>query len=128
MTRPLIIIGAGGGAYDVLDVVEAINGERPTWEIAGFLDDAASAGAIHLSWPVLGTVREAPRFTEAAFVNVIGSDKSYTRRPAIIQATGLDLGRFATLVHPGAAVSSRARLGCGVCVHAGASVAGNVTL
>ena len=36
--------------------------------------------------------------------------------------------RFATLVHPSAGVSARARLGRGVCVNYGASVAGNVTI
>ena len=44
MTRPLVILGTGGRAYDLLDIVEAINAVTPTWEIVGFLDDAKPPG------------------------------------------------------------------------------------
>src|SRR5262245_43336026 len=62
------------------------------------------------------------------FVNVIGSDRSYRLRPQIIARTGVPLDRFATLVHPQAGVSSRAKLGRGILINYGASVAGNVTI
>ena len=48
MTQPLIILGTGGSAYDVLDVVEAINAVSPAWDVVGFLDDARSPGERHL--------------------------------------------------------------------------------
>ena len=44
MTRPLVILGTGGSAYDLLDIVEAINAVQPTWEPIGFLDDAPTGG------------------------------------------------------------------------------------
>ena len=128
MTRPLIILGTGGSAYDVLDVIEGINAGRPTWDVQGFLDDAKPSDSKHLGLPVLALLRDAGRFADAMFVNVIGSDKSFPIRPRIVASTGLPPDRFATLVHPGASVSSRANLGRGVYVNAGASVAGNVTI
>lgn len=128
MARPLIILGTGGNAYDVLDIVEAINARRADWEVAGFLDDAKVAGSEFLGLPILGTLAEAGRFGRELFVNAIGSDTSYGKRPAIIASTGVPDDRFAILVHPGASVSSRARLGRGVYVNHGASVAGNVTI
>src|SRR5438067_5220838 len=128
MPEPLIIIGTGGSAYDVLDVVEAINAAAPTWEVVGFLDDDRVPGERHLGLEVLGPVADAARFEWCAFVNVIGSDRSYRVRPRVVARTGLPADRFATLAHPRAGVSPRARLGRGVLVNYGASVAGNVTV
>jgi sugar O-acyltransferase (sialic acid O-acetyltransferase NeuD family) len=128
VTQPLIILGTGGSAYDVLDVVEAINARSRTWEVVGFLDDAREPGDRHLGLEVLGPLSAAGRFDGCYCVNAIGSDRSYRSRPQLVGKTGLLPDRFATLVHPHAGVSSRARLGFGVLVNYGASIAGNVTL
>lgn len=128
MSQRLIILGTGGSAYDVLDIVEAINAQSPTWNLAGFLDDARQAGSQHLGLPILGGLRDATRFDGAWFVNVIGSEVSYRRRPEIIASTGLSLDRFATLVHPRASVSAWARLGRGVYVAFSASVGGSAII
>src|SRR5436190_3055245 len=128
MPRPLIILGTGGNAYDLLDIVEAINAGGAQWEVTGFLDDARPAGSEYLGVPILGRLGDAGRFGRESFVNAIGSDASYSKRPGIIATTGLAEDRFATLVHPGAGVSSRARLGRGTYVNHGASIAGNVTV
>src|SRR5262249_11426968 len=128
MKQPLAILGVGGNAYDVLDIVEAANADAPRWEVVGFLDDARTPGAVHLGLPVLGPLREAARLSGCAFINAIGSDGSFRRRPELVAATGLGAERFATLVHPAASVSRRARLGRGVAVNFGASVAGGVVV
>ncbi len=126
MTRPLIILGTGGNALDTLDVIESINALRATWEVAGFLDDGRPAGSSYLDLPVLGGLPEASRFPHHAFINAIGSDRSFRRRPEILASTRLHVEQFATLVHAGASVSSRAHLGCGVSVNHGVTIAGNV--
>jgi sugar O-acyltransferase (sialic acid O-acetyltransferase NeuD family) len=126
MTQPLIILGTGGSAFDVLDVIEAINAQAPRWEVAGFLDDSRSQGSRYLGFDVLGRLSDALRFSDHFFINVIGSDQSYRRRPEILASTGLTADRFATLVHPTATVSSRAQLGRGVYVNHGVSVGGGV--
>lgn len=128
MTRPLIILGNGGSAYDVLDIIDAINARSRTWAVAGFLDDSRPAGSRHLGIEVLGPVRSAAQHSDCLFINVIGSDKSFRHRPDLIAGTGLAPERFATLVHPAANVSPRARLGRGVYVNPGAIIAGNVTI
>ncbi len=128
MTRPLIILGTGGSARDVLDTVEAINGRGAAWRLAGFLDDARPAGSSYLGLPVLGRLTDAPRWDGHWFVNAIGSDKSYRLRPNLVAATGVPAERFATLVHPFAGLSSRAKLGRGVCVHFGVSVGGGARI
>ena len=126
MARPLIILGTGGSAYDVLDIVAALNAESPAWKLAGFLDDARPAGSRYLDLPILGGLHQATRFTDCSFINVIGSETSYRRRAEIVQSTGLAPDRFATLVHPMASVSPWARLGRGVYVSFGANIGGGV--
>jgi len=39
-TSPLVLVGGGGHASDVLQAVEAINEVRPTYTVVGVLDDA----------------------------------------------------------------------------------------
>jgi sugar O-acyltransferase (sialic acid O-acetyltransferase NeuD family) len=125
----LVILGTGGSAHDVLDIVEAINATKPTWTVGGFLDDAISQGSRHLGFEILGPVSAAPRYSDSSyFMNAIGSDRSYRRRPDILASTGLLPERFATLVHPASSVSARAKLGRGVCINFGVSIGGGVTI
>lgn len=128
--RLLVILGAGGTAHDALDVVEAINaaGPAPAWRPIGFLDDTREPGSRHLGLEILGRLADALRFGDCTFLNVIGSDRSFRRRPEILAATGLPAGRFATLVHPAASVSARAHLGRGVLVNHGVSVGGGAAI
>jgi sugar O-acyltransferase (sialic acid O-acetyltransferase NeuD family) len=128
VTRPLIILGTGGNALDLLDIMEAQNAVASTWHLVGFLDDDAPAGEQRLGAEILGPLAAAPRFRRHWFVNAIGSDASFRRRAQIVAKTGLGSEEFATLVHPAAAISSRATLGPGTYVSAGAVVAGNVTV
>ncbi len=128
MSRPLMIIGTGGSSYDLLDLVEAINAQQPTWEPIGFLDDERPIGSKHLELEIKGRLQDAPAFKSCSFISVIGSDRSFRRLPEILGSTGLPPERFATLVHPGASVSSRARLGRGVIVNPGVVVGGGVVI
>jgi sugar O-acyltransferase (sialic acid O-acetyltransferase NeuD family) len=130
MPQPLVILGTGGSAFELLDIVDAINAIRPTWAPIGFLDDVRPPGSEYLGLEILGRLRDAPKFAGAgsAFVNAIGSDQSYRHRPEILASTGLAAGQFTTLVHPAASVSRRARLGRGVCVNFGVSIGGGATI
>jgi sugar O-acyltransferase (sialic acid O-acetyltransferase NeuD family) len=125
----LVIFGTGGSTHDVLDIVEAINATQPTWTVGGFLDDAKLQGSQHLGFDILGPVSTALRHSDSSyFINAIGSDRSYRRRPDILASTSLPSDRFATLVHPASSVSARAKLGRGVCVNFGVSSGGEVII
>jgi sugar O-acyltransferase (sialic acid O-acetyltransferase NeuD family) len=126
MSRPLVILGTSGNALDVLDVVEAVNRVAPAWELVGVLDDARPAGSVLHGIEVLGPVARATELRRCWFINAVGSDKSFRRRAEVVAATGLGDEYFATLVHPGACVSSRSKLGPGTVVNFGASVGGEV--
>ena len=128
MTRPLIILGASGNALDIMDVVDAINSSNSTWQLHGILDDTRPAESSFAGHRILGPLCAASNFDKACFVIAIGSDRSFRQRPRIVACTGLPLTRFVTLIHPLAAVSPRAKVGAGICVNAGCSVAGNVAI
>ena len=128
MSRPLVILGTGGNAYDILDVVEAINAAAPTWDVAGFLDDARPPGTRHLDLEVLGPLREAARLRDYTFINAIGSYKSFRRLPEILASTGLAVEQFATLVHPVTSISARAKIGRGVVANYGVAIGGGAAI
>jgi sugar O-acyltransferase (sialic acid O-acetyltransferase NeuD family) len=127
MTRPLVILGASGNALDVLDVVDAINAGFPTWEVVGVLADTQSAGDCY-GLPVLGKPADADRLRDCWFISAPGGAHTFRQRSPLVAATGVPAERFATLVHPLAAVSPRARLGRGVVVNSTAAVGPNVTV
>jgi len=101
----LVIIGTGGNAYDILDVVDACVANGQAWTVRGFLDDNLPAGARHLGLPILGSLERAGILEDCSFVNAVGSDRSYRLRPRISERIGLPPTSFATLVHPNATVS-----------------------
>ncbi len=130
----MVIIGTGGNALDVLDAVDALNARGAGWEVAGCLDDATGSNG-PLGLPVIGCVEDAARFAAtsgplagAAFINAIGSERNHAHRAEILARTGLRAEQFATLVHPGAAVSLRAVLGRGCYIGFGSSVGGQTSV
>lgn len=126
MPGRLAILGASGNALDVLDIVSALRATGEPWQLAGVFDD--QAGSDFAGLPVLGPLSAAGLLTGARFVFAVGSDRSHARREAILARTGLREADFATLIHPGAAVSDRAELAPGCCIGFGASIAGRCTL
>lgn len=135
MASRLIILGLTGNASDILDIVDAINRVAPAWEVLGILDDSSARGAEVYGVRVLGKLDEGPRIAadakaggEIRFVNAIGSDTSYMTRAEVIRKSGIVSARFATLMHPQAAVSARAEIGVGSYLCAGATVAGAVKI
>ncbi len=124
--QPVIILGTGGNCIDILDALGEINAAsgRALWRPLGFLDDDPGLeGALVEGLPVLGPLETARAHPEARFVNGIGSPRNHWRKPEIIAKTGLGPERFATIVHPAAAVSCLASLGRGVVVLQNATVA-----
>jgi sugar O-acyltransferase (sialic acid O-acetyltransferase NeuD family) len=128
MSGRLIILGTGGNAYDVLDTIDAVNRATPTWQVVGFLDDVAEPNSEYLERPVLGTLADAASHLDCRFVSAIWNDRVFRTLHEVLARTRLAADRFVTLIHPGAAVSTRARLGHDVVVQHGATIAGNVDL
>ena len=125
MTEPLVIVGVGGHGREMLGLVEAINAERPRYEILGFLDDdPARHGHVVHDHPVLGG-RDWLRGTRAPPLVVLGIGVSSARARATARYDALG-ARYPTLVHPSASIGRRVSLAPGVIVTAGCIVTTDV--
>lgn len=118
-TSDLIILGTGGSSLDIVDTVADINSCQGSvvYRCIGFLDDNASLWGSSLEGvEVLGPLASAGRHANCLFVNGIASTNNYRAKAAIISKTEIPSHRFATVVHPTASISTRARLGAGTVV------------
>lgn len=118
MTLPVLIIGAGGHAGVVLDVLLSL-GER----VIGFADrDSALVGKVVQGLPVVGdddAVLQRHQPGEVVLANGIGGTRDTAARRAAYERYAARGYRFLTLVHPSAVVSPRAAADTGAQVMAG---------
>jgi sugar O-acyltransferase (sialic acid O-acetyltransferase NeuD family) len=125
MTTPLLILGAGGNSFSIMDAVEETNrlAGKPVWTIAGFLDDLLwQEGKSVGGYAILGPITRAPEFPDCRLINGISSVESFRKRSDVVARTRAESGRFATVVHPRAVVSPRAAVGQGCAILAGSVV------
>jgi sugar O-acyltransferase (sialic acid O-acetyltransferase NeuD family) len=123
----LILVGGGGTSADVLTIVAAINTIAYRYEILGLVDDALPAGSFRWGVPVLGGLGNSVD-TDVTFVDCLGSPRNFRGRETLYGKLGFDLGRFETLVHPAAIVSSDARIGAGSILYPGTVVLSGVKI
>jgi sugar O-acyltransferase (sialic acid O-acetyltransferase NeuD family) len=124
--RDLVIIGAGGHGRELLDIVEAINGNEPTWRFLGFLDDGVVRSALvdARATTVLGRTDRLGDL-RCAYTLGVGHPGVRQQVDRTAEAAG---GRVVTLIHPAANVGAANRIGPGCVLAAGATVTTNVTL
>jgi sugar O-acyltransferase (sialic acid O-acetyltransferase NeuD family) len=115
----LIIVGAGGHAKVVIDIIEL----QGNYAIAGLLDDDIKRKGIDFfGYPILGTRADLPALYSAHLRHAIVAIGNNASRAAA--ASELDqLGwRFADAVHPGASIGRGVTIGAGSVVMAGCVV------
>lgn len=102
MHKRVMLIGGGGHAKVVMDIVEACGDQ-----VLGILDDGLAAGTRVRDVPVLGTTADARQFDNALFVIAVGSNEARKKL-----AARLDVAWY-TAIHPSAIVSEKASVGEG---------------
>ncbi|MFD9700622.1 acetyltransferase [Lentzea sp. NPDC059081] len=113
---PLLLIGAGGLAREVLAAVRLL---PEVWNPVGALDDSAALhGTLLDGVPVLGGLDSLGDHQDAAVVACIANARRPLSRSGLVSRLGLPDERWATIVHP-AAVTSGASLGAGTVLLAG---------
>jgi sugar O-acyltransferase (sialic acid O-acetyltransferase NeuD family) len=124
--RDLVVIGAGGMAREVLDVVEAINTRQDAWRVVGLVADPAPDEELlrRRGYRFLGSLQEL-RNLDCDVVIGIGNGPVRARIDVEVSAWG---HRSATLVHPAATIGSEFVVGDGTVLLAGARVTTNVSL
>jgi len=120
--RPLLIFPCNGNGLEALDCL----GDE--YECIGFVDDTPEkqrAGAYGLRVLPRSALNE---LRDAAVLAVPGGPASYQARRQVIEGLGVDRGRFANVIHPGAHVAKLAQLGRNVLVMAGAVITSNAVI
>lgn len=111
--KPLVIVGAGGFAREVLWLAR-----RQGREIAGFLvDDDALQGQLINDVPVIGKSADWARFPDTSLVIAIGAPRA--RMSVAMRLKSQGQPDFATLVDPAAIVGDRVSIMPGAMICAG---------
>jgi sugar O-acyltransferase (sialic acid O-acetyltransferase NeuD family) len=125
----LVLMGASGFARETVEAVRAMNACGTSWRLLGYLDDdPATWGTFLVGVPVLGGREELKSLPNASVVVCTGRADNYLSRPRIVNALGLPDERYATIVHPTAAVSMSSRIGPGSVLLACAVLTADVTI
>lgn len=128
--RRIVIVGTGGCAREVHQIIEDIHQHTPSWEVAGFLDDnPAMHGTLVHGLPVLGGIEclAGASLDDAAVVVGIGNPG--VRRRLVQRIARLAGPRdYPVLVHPQAQVGQRVTLGAGSVLWQGAVITVDVVL
>lgn len=129
MTTPIVIVGCGGFGREVHDVIEAMNAERTTYELLGYVDDAPSEENLKLVTArgsgLLGDTRWLSAQSDVSYVIGIGTGSIRRTLDAQMSTAGLEPQ---TLVHPTASFGHDVQLGAGTIVCAGARLTTHVSL
>lgn len=127
MNLKMVVLGGGGCAGEVLDVVDALVADGASIDVLGVLDDGHPDSGRLAGWGVewLGAIDHLSSLPlEVAVVAGIGSPS--VRRTVLARATGRT---SPTLVHPDATVARRSvELGAGVVVCAGVRIQSHVRI
>jgi len=110
MSKKVILIGAGGHAKVVLDIILK-NGD----EAIGFLDDTAKDSI--LGYPILGKINDCVNYKDAFFIISIGNN--YIREKI---ASEFHFLQFHTAVHPSAEIGMNVILDKGSVIMANAVI------
>lgn len=118
--KEIILLGAGGHAAVILDILKAqiANGEKI--KIKGLLDDSGKLE--WMGYPILGSTLEANDFNEenTYFIIAIGSNK--IRYKLSEKYSHL---KFLTAIHPSAIIGSQVNIGAGTVVMPNAVINAN---
>ena len=112
--RPLLLVGAGGLAREVLGAVRALNTVSPAWDVLGMVDDnPARHGELVDGVPVLGPATTVNDHPDAQVVICTASVRNQASRRDIAARLGIENDRYATVVHPLTSVAQGVEIGHG---------------
>jgi sugar O-acyltransferase (sialic acid O-acetyltransferase NeuD family) len=104
MVRDLLILGVGVHAAEMAEMVERVNGARPTWNLRGYIaPEAQPVGEQRNGYPILGTLDRLPDYPDACLVPAFRWPRSLA----------VPRDRLVSLVDPAAFVSRTAAIGVG---------------
>jgi sugar O-acyltransferase (sialic acid O-acetyltransferase NeuD family) len=132
----LVLFGSGGFGRETAEAVRAAARQGgAAWRLLGFIDDdPARHGQVIEGTPVIGGRDAIARLPDARLVLCTGRPGDYVSRVRIAGELSLPAERYATIIHPNAAVSASSSAGPGsvllahVTLTAGVSVGAHVAV
>lgn len=103
MSKKVIIIGAGGHAKSIANIIQ-LSGD----EVFGFLDDNVNIGTEILDSKVIGKIEDAHKYLEYNFIIGIGNNNIREK----IANENNDLFYY-TAIHPSAVIAKDVKIGVG---------------
>ena len=119
MSQPVVIIGAGGHAREVLDVFDALNQVAPRYDVLGYIVETGHGvpGTRVRERPILGDFDWLTgRAGQVQAICAVGPPNLKRRLVKRAEDAGI---AFCSAVHPGAVMTPHVTLGRGVVVAAG---------
>ena len=118
--KRIIVVGAGGHAQVVADIVLSRAAYGDQLALMGFVDDnVALVGGELLGAPIFGSIAMLRTIQHDAIVVAIGDNQ---RRAQVYEQLRAQGENIATLAHPRATLAAGAKLGAGSVVMAGAVI------
>lgn len=119
LKRPVVIVGTGGLAREIHQLIEDINAVAPeSIEIKGWLDsDSSKLGKSIHGLPVFGDIDWLRQHPDVEVVIGIGAPS--TRRKVVKRLSAQGHQKYARLIHPSAVIGNRIEFGEGVVICAG---------
>jgi acetyltransferase-like isoleucine patch superfamily enzyme len=121
---PLILIGAGLGAVEVIDIIDDINKtSKKKIKIIGLLDDNPKLfNKKVLNYSVIGNLSDISLFKKENFSLNIFSYRNRFLRSKLIKNLKKKRNRFINLIHPSSLIGSKSFLGMGITIYKNSNI------
>jgi len=124
--KDLIILGAGGTSFELIEIAIAMNKVNPQWHIIGLLDDNTELhNKIIYGFPVLGSLPDAKKFPNSYFASSIGNAYDPKLRKVVRNKIPFGNERFAKLIHPTAVICETANIEPGAVLYPNVCISAN---
>lgn len=128
MVRDVVILGAGGHAREVADVVVACIAAGAPLRLAGFVDeDETKHGAMLTEGRILGDMDALSRMSVRTTLVVAGIGAPAPRRRLVEAARSMGFGST-ILIHPTVSITRHVELATGVVITAGCVVTNQIEI
>ncbi len=124
--KRIVILGAGGHAQVVADILLSMNRAGEAVIPVAYLDDDTTLkGKSYMSIPVAGSIADLPAIPHDAVLLAIGSNRIRQQFHKILQAQG---EQFAIACHPTAVIARNVQLqdGCMICANVVINTGSNI--
>ncbi len=127
--KKLLLFPFSGNAREAASVVEALNRQQETWQLLGFIDDDPKKHGMSFgAYPVLGGREHLERHQDAFVLAVPGRPETFLQRQALIASLKVAPERFASLIHPSAAIGIGCTVGANTLLMANVVLTANVAV